>query len=59
MKTKSNFLNKPAGVLSQKAKETDVSLTEALGAYLSEKMPGRRPCSAPDSAIVWTGTPAV
>ena len=31
------FLNKPAGVLSQKAKETDVSLTEALGAYLSEK----------------------
>lgn len=53
------FLNKPAGVLSQKAKETDVSLTEALGAYLSEKMPGRRPCSAPDSAIVWTGTPAV
>ena len=54
------FLNKPAGVLSQKAKETDVSLTEALGAYLfGKKMPGRRPCSAPDSAIVWTGTPAV
>ena len=53
------FLNKPAGVLSQKAKETDVSLTEALGAYLSEKNAGRRPCSAPDSAIVWTGTPAV
>ena len=34
------FLNKPAGVLSQKAKETDVSLTEALGAYLSEKNAG-------------------
>ena len=34
------FLNKTAGVLSQKAKETDVSLTEALGAYLSEKNAG-------------------
>ena len=34
------FLNKPAGVLSQKAKETDVSLTEALGVYLSEKNAG-------------------
>ena len=34
------FLNKPAGVLSQTAKETDVSLTEALGAYLSEKNAG-------------------
>ena len=34
------FLNKPAGVLSQKAKETDVSLTEALGACLSEKNAG-------------------
>ena len=34
------FLNKPAGVLSQKAKETDVSLTEALGAYLSGKNAG-------------------
>ena len=34
------FLNKPAGVLSQKAKETDVSLTEALGTYLSEKNAG-------------------
>ena len=34
------FLNKPAGVLSQKSKETDVSLTEALGAYLSEKNAG-------------------
>ena len=53
------FLNKPAGVLSQKAKETDVSLTEALALFDSKKMPGRRPCSAPDSAIVWTGTPAV
>ena len=34
------FLNKPAGILSQKAKETDVSLTEALGAYLSGKNAG-------------------
>ena len=54
------FLNKPAGVLSQKAKETDVSLTEALGAYLSEKNAGEETMfRAPDSAIVWTGTPAV
>ena len=34
------FLNKPAGVLSQKAKETDVSLTESLGAYLAEENDG-------------------
>ncbi|WP_461881419.1 RluA family pseudouridine synthase [Fusicatenibacter sp.] len=34
------FLNKSAGVLSQKAKETDISLTEVLGAYLSEKYGG-------------------
>lgn len=34
------FLNKPAGVLSQKAKETDISLTEALSDYLEKKNSG-------------------
>lgn len=31
------FLNKPIGILSQRAKETDVSLVELLIAYLMEK----------------------
>ena len=31
------FINKPAGVLSQKAKETDISLVEMILSYLEEK----------------------
>ena len=34
------FLNKPAGLLSQKAEKADVSLVEILCAYLVEREPG-------------------
>ena len=56
------FINKPSGMLSQKAKETDVSVVENVTAYLLESgsSPERilRPF-ARRSATVWTGIPAV
>ncbi|MBO5241200.1 MAG: RluA family pseudouridine synthase [Lachnospiraceae bacterium] len=41
------FYNKPAGLLSQKAKPEDVSLNEMLLAYLAEKDSDGRPVSKP------------
>ena len=56
------LVNKPAGMLSQKAKEGDYSLNERIFDYLirAGHLP-RRICglSTPRSAIAWTGTPAV
>lgn len=56
------LVNKPAGMLSQKAKETDESLVEYLIDYLLGAASSRRAgCarSARRSATVWTGIPAV
>ena len=54
------LVNKPAGMLSQKAKETDESLVEYLIDYLlgSSRRAGSAR-SALRSATVWTGIPAV
>ncbi len=56
------FINKPSGTLSQKAKETDVSVVENVTAYLLESGQLTRENlkdSARPSATVWTGIPKV
>ena len=56
------FINKPSGMLSQKAKETDVSVVENVTAYLLESGQLTREnlkTFARRSATVWTGIPAV
>lgn len=54
------FLNKPARCpLTEGERDGCEPYRSARRLSFRKKMPGRRPCSAPDSAIVWTGTPAV
>lgn len=56
------FINKPAGMLSQKSVPSDVSLNEYLLGYLEKSGQGKQEeskASVRRSAIVWIGIPAV